>query len=404
MIALGNNRIQIHLFGTFEIVKDGSTVLEQLRQAKKTCLFLEYLILKRDVAVPHEELLGMLWSERDSRNPATALRTLLHRYRSIVDENGLEELSDSVITLRGAYQWNPALKCTIDIYEFERLCRAARGKNVSDDDRIEMYEAALALYTGPLLANSRDEVWVVPKSVYYHGLYFESLLALIELLKARGAYDRIVLLCRKAMDVDSFDERLQYELMLALVKTGKKREALSQYESVSENGRQQPEQMRAAYQRLLAADAEMEADLERVRVMLEETPEDTGAFVCSYEILRDIYLLERRMIARSGSTLFLGVLSLRENGREPVGGMEREHAMAQLLNAARLGLRCGDILSRYSVTQYVVLLPAITYETGKQVLDRVRKAFYEANESLSLSVSYKLRPLNTALHEHPAEK
>lgn len=81
-------QVQINLFGGLEVLADGKPVLEQLRQSRKTDLFLEYLILRRGRPVPHEELLGALWSDRESRNPATALRTLLHRYRRIVQTEG----------------------------------------------------------------------------------------------------------------------------------------------------------------------------------------------------------------------------------------------------------------------------------------------------------------------------
>lgn len=397
---MAGDKLQIRLFGAFEILVNGNAALGQLRQAKKTCLFLEYLILKRDAAVPHQELLDMLWSERDSRNPATALRTLLHRYRSIVEAAGIPELSDSVVTLRGAYRWNPALKCTIDIYEFERLCRAAQQDALPADERIYLYEQALSLYTAPLLVNARDETWVVQKSVYYHDLYFDSLLTLFSLLREKGAYARIVLLCRKAMDVDCFDERLQYELMMALVKTGQKSEALVQYQLAADaplpQADRQPEQMRDAYHSLLAADAEMEADLDGVRAVLEGTAEDEGAFECSYDILQDIYLLQRRMTARFHSTLFLGLLALRTEQGVEMSAIEHERVMQRLLAAAKRGLRCGDTVSRYSITQCVVLLPGVTYETGKQVLDRVRRDFYTACDSPCVMLSYKLRPLRTA--------
>ena len=55
-----NAKIKIKMFGNFEIVVNGNVALTQLRQAKKTSQFLEYLILKKDRAVPHEELLEML--------------------------------------------------------------------------------------------------------------------------------------------------------------------------------------------------------------------------------------------------------------------------------------------------------------------------------------------------------
>ena len=226
---MGSARIKIKMFGNFEIVVNGNVVLGQLRQAKKTCLFLEYLILKKDRPVTHEELLDMLWSEKDSANPATALRTLLHRYRSLVEQSGIEELRDSILTTRGSYQWNPNLDCEVDVFEFERLCFEAQQPDVSNRERIEKYLQVINLYTGPLLSNSADEIWVVPKSVYYHDMYLESIFALIDLLKQEEEHNIIVQVCRKAMDVDLFDERLHLELMMALVKTGKKREALSQY-------------------------------------------------------------------------------------------------------------------------------------------------------------------------------
>lgn len=113
--------IKIKLFGNFEITADGNVVLEQLKQARKTNLFIQYLILKKGAPVSHEELLDMLWSDRESSNPATALRTLLHRYRNLIEESGIEELKDSIVTTRGFYRWNAGLPCSVDVYEMEQV-------------------------------------------------------------------------------------------------------------------------------------------------------------------------------------------------------------------------------------------------------------------------------------------
>ena len=304
-------KIKIKMFGNFEIIVNGNVVLSQLRQAKKTCQFLEYLILKKDRAVPHEELLEMLWSDKENRNPATALRTLLHRYRSLVDESGLPELSESILTARGAYQWNPNLDCEIDVFKFEQLCQEARTPGMSNRDCIERYLQLLQIYTGPLLTNSAEEMWVVPKSVYYHDLFLESVFTLLDLLKTEEEYDMIVQVCRKAMDVDMFDERLHLELMMALVKTGKKREALSQYYFATDLhykqlGIQPSGEIRAVYKLIVQADQEMEADIEKVQGMLEEDSDMHGAFVCEYEIFKEIYQLQRRMLERYNGTMFFG--------------------------------------------------------------------------------------------------
>ena len=395
---MSNAKIKIKMFGNFEILVNGNVVLTQLRQAKKTSQFLEYLILKKDRAVPHEELLEMLWSDKENRNPATALRTLLHRYRSLVEQSNLPELEDSILTARGAYQWNSNMDCEIDVFEFERLCQEARTPGMSNRECIERYLQMLQIYTGPLLTNSAEEMWVVPKSVYYHDLFLESVFTLLDLLKVEEEYDVIVQVCRKAMDVDMFDERLHLELMMALVKTGKKREALSQYYFATDLhykqlGIQPSGEIRAVYKLIVQADQEMEADIEKVQNMLEEDKDGHGAFVCEYEIFKEIYQLQRRMLERYNGTMFLALLTISNTYEQRFDNLVLDNIMKQLLHVSQTNLRRGDTISRYSVMQYVILLPSVTYETGRLVLDRIKKAFYNEYVKSSVVLTYKLRPL-----------
>ncbi len=398
------SKIKIKMFNSFEIIVNGNVVLSQLKQAKKTCLFLEYLIIKKDHAVSHEELLDMLWSEKESSNPATALRTLLHRYRNLVEQSGIPELEDSIVTSRGSYQWNPNLDCEIDVFEFERLCMEARQQTLPARERIERYLQLMALYTGPLLSNTPDEIWVVPKSVFYHDLFLESMFTLIDLLKREEEHDMIVQVCRKAMDVDMFDERLHLELMMALVKTGKKREALSQYYFATDLhykqlGVQPSEEIRAVYKLIVQADQEMEADIEKVQIMLSEDEDRYGAFVCEYEIFKEIYQLQRRMVERYNSTMFLALLTVSNTYEQSFEPLVLDTIMKHLLQVSRKSLRRGDTVSRYSAMQYVVLLPAVTYETGKMVMERVKTAFYADQVKSSVMLTYKLRPLCISKYE-----
>ena len=401
---MGTAKIKIKMFGNFEIMVNGNVVLTQLKQAKKTCLFLEYLIMKKGHAVSHHELLDTLWGDKESNNPATALRTLLHRYRSLVEQSGLPELADSIITLRGSYQWNSNLDCEIDVFEFERLCHEARQVALPIRERIERYLKLLSLYTGPLLTNTADEMWVVPKSVFYHDLFLESIFTLIDLLKAEEEHDMVVQVCRKAMDVDMFDEKLHLELMLALVKTGKKREALSQYYFATDLhykqlGVQPSEEIRSVYKLIVQADQEMEIDIEKVQAMLEEDEETSGGFVCEYEIFKEIYQLQRRMVERYNSTIFLVLLTVSNTFEQNFDSLVLDKIMKRLLNVTRKNLRRGDTISRYSAMQYVILLPTVNSETGKLVMERIKNIFYASHVKSSVMLTYKLRPLSMNNHE-----
>lgn len=401
---MAETTIKIKMFGNFEIMVNGNVVLTQLKQAKKTCLFLEYLIMKRGQAVPHHELVDVLWADKESSNPSTALRTLLHRYRNLVEQCGLPELADSVLTSRGSYQWNPHLACEVDVFEFERLCHEARQTKLPTRERIERCLKLLTLYTGPLLTNSGDEMWVVPKSVYYHDLFLESIFMLVDLLKLEEEYDMIVQVCRKVMDVDLFDERLHLELMMALVKTGKKREALSQYYFATDLhykqlGVQPSEEIRSVYKLIVQADQEMEVDIEKVQATLEEGEEGYGAFVCEYEIFKEIYQLQRRMLERYNSTMFLALLTVTNAYEQSFEPLVLDSVMKLLLEITRKNLRRGDTISRYSAMQYVVLLPAVNYETGKMVMERIKSTFYASQVKSSVSLNYKIRSLSVNKYE-----
>ena len=50
-------------------------------------------------------------------------------------------------------------------------------------------------------------------------------------------------------------------------------------------------------------------------------------------------------------------------------------------------LRAGDVASKYSGAQYVILLPTCTYETGKMVIERLLTRFFDTPKVEPFSVA-----------------
>ena len=148
----------------------------------------------------------------------------------------------------------------------------------------------------------------------------------------------------------------------------------------------------------------MEADIEKVQSMLEEEDDGHGAFVCEYEIFREIYQLQRRMIERYNSTMFLALLTINNTYDQRFDNLVLDNIMKQLLHIVQANLRRGDTVSRYSAMQYVILLPSVTYETGRLVMDRVKKAFYKEYVKSSVMLTYKLRPLCIRKYDAATQK
>mgnify|MGYP003172256374 CR=1 FL=1 len=111
--------IEIRMLGKFEILMDGKPVLAALKQSRKATMLIQYLVLQKGEKVTHKDLTDTLWNGERSTNPDMALRAIMHRFRNMIDAEGLKELETCIITSRGYYQWNPTMECRVDVFEME---------------------------------------------------------------------------------------------------------------------------------------------------------------------------------------------------------------------------------------------------------------------------------------------
>ena len=66
-------------------------------------------------------------------------------------------------------------------------------------------------------------------------------------------------------------------------------------------------------------------------------------------------------------------------------------------------LRCSDVFTRYSISQYLILLPTVTIEKGEMVLKRIISNFRKLYNRKDITVEIRLQPVlpwkNTPLGE-----
>ena len=67
--------------------------------------------------------------------------------------------------------------------------------------------------------------------------------------------------------------------------------------------------------------------------------------------------------------------------------------MEHLNHAIRDSLRCSDVYTRYSISQYIILLPTVTMEKGEMVMKRILGNFRRLYSRKDLIVDYKLQPV-----------
>ena len=76
-----------------------------------------------------------------------------------------------------------------------------------------------------------------------------------------------------------------------------------------------------------------------------------------------------------------------------------EHLNSSILNS----LRCSDVFTRYSISQYLILLPTGTAEKGEMVLRRIITNFRKLYNRKDITVEMRLQPIlpwkNTSLKD-----
>ena len=391
-------RVAVTMLGGFRIRVDGNVLTDEINRSQKLWNVLCYLIAHRERTVPQSEFIELFWPEENSANPTNALKTLLYRVRSLLEPLFGEGL-EPILSQRGAYAWNPAIACEMDVDRFELLCRRAQDTALPAQKRMALYEEAAEMYRGDYLPKLANQMWVVPISAHYHALYLEAVKEYADLLEHAEKFEAMAELCTRASQLDPLEESLHTLIVRALLRQGKDSAALSHYEKATDLlyrnlGVRPSEELRALYREIMDVEERLETNLEVIQANLREAAQRPGAFVCEYGFFKEAYRLEARRSARSGACVHIALItvSLPDGGVPPLGVLNT--TMDQLLEVLVHNLRRGDVVSKYSGAQYVVMLPAANFEDSTMVVERIVNAFYRQHRRNFLKITYRIRELS----------
>ena len=374
------NSLKVNMLGGLSIQSGGAEINDSDNRSRKVWLLLAYMIYCRKRPVTQEELVRLLWDDGDNvTNPANALKTMFHRLRNMMCQ--LDALRDRNIIIRknGTYSWNPDLRFTLDTETFEALCR--KGFACQDDARqLKILRQALALYRGDFLPKLSSESWVNAVNTYYHGLYLQLVTRLVTLLEAQALWPEIEGICRAAVALDPYNEVLYQHLLRALLQQEKQQDAADIYQRMSDLlfdtfGVMPTEESKSLYREALSHSNEMATSIDLIRDQLREPIAATGAMVCQYDFFKIIYQAEARSVSRNGYASHLCLFSITGSDDQPLTKRSLEVCMENFQDLACASLRKGDVMSRCSVSQYIVLLSRANYENSRRVCDRVVRAF-----------------------------
>lgn len=370
VISMDNVHLRVEMLGGFAIIDGKKRIIEQEKRSSKTWKMLQYLVTHRHKTVSQEELADIFCDEESMDSAGSALRTIVYRARAALSKAGLPCADNLILTKGGGYAWNNDVRCDVDVEEFETLYKRA-GSGIDDEERLMLLLRAGQLYRGDFLPNSIGELWVMPLARWYRSMYVNCSLDALELLSKSGRDAEVEKLCTRALHVEPFDEKLIGYHLRALLAQGKNAEAHTEYKRVEAMfydvlGVNFSEELRSLYTQIHRPETTVGSSLENLLDQWLENADSPGAYYCDLSEFKTIVQLESRSGPRSGRTAYVVMFETKHEA-----DTKSLNAMKQLGTVIANNLRKGDLFTRPSPNQYIVMLHSLTYEDCKMLVNRI---------------------------------
>ena len=393
--------IYVSMLGRFSIQRGDCHIDDGNNRMRKVWLLLAYLIYTRRNQSTQDQFLALTQSNTaEIDDPSGRLKALFYRARAMLDCLGPRAGHDLVLHQQGYYTWNTDIPLQLDVEEFDRLYAAASRE--TGDEQLALLLQALDLYQGDFLPKLSMESWVMPISAYYHQRFLDAAQQALSMLLERSRWQEASELCSRALQIEPYSEELYQYLMRCQIALGDQAAAITAYESMSELlfatfGVMPSEESRKLYREASREANHHTVPADVVREHLQEPGNAKGAMFCEYDFFKLLYQVQARSIIRSGEVIHIALLSLHSADDEPLARRSLDRAMENLQALTISNLRQGDVVTRYSASQLIIMLPQANYENSRMVCQRITKAFCRQYPHSPAQVRFSVHPLEPTI-------
>lgn len=385
------DRIEMKMMSSFSISVNGQRVDQALSKSRKGLGLIQFLVMADGEPLANQRLLQYLWPEDKNTNPENSLKTLVSRVRAMMNQMS-PGFGNCIVSDRGSYHWENISALSLDVYEISRLLTRLSHTPAQSEESAEYCRQLMRLYTGDFMLNEDVEQndWIMSRTAALHEGYIKAVYSYVDYLKENGDLAEALVVCRQALDVDAFDDRLHMEIINSLLHSNRHNEAMVQYKNAEQMkyrylGVPPTKELQEFYMQSIAAAQNLDFSMENIVHDMSAEGEDRGAYVCDYMVFKDFYRLQVRNMERLNISMNLALIQVCDVTGQLRDPMEQDNLMQSLLAILKRNLRKGDLITRYSPTMIAVLLPMNKSGSGELVLDRVRREFYSKYPSNKVS-------------------
>lgn len=391
-------KLEVNLLGGFDAKLDGMPLFKHAERSRQVINLFAYLLLNRFEQISQERLIESLWPDEKSDDPANALKNLVYRLRRVLSNHVNLDGNNCIVIKNGTYAWNTEIPCIIDAEGMENWWKKASIESLPACTRIEYYNKAISLYKGRFMADFFFDGWGAPISSYYQSLYMNCVCEALALMEKERRFEDIIVLCEAAITMEPYEEILHEYLLKSLISLNKKNKALNHYNAISKKfykdlGVKLCDSIRCLHKELIKDLKSVETDISAIKGAMKgsDYEADNGAFLCDFEIFKHFYRLELRSAERAGQSVFLCLFTM-SSTKEITGKSVIINAMEKLQDVIISSLRKGDVVSRFSPMQFILMLPT-SYENGEKIIERIMIRFNKEFKNPLIKIDANLEPI-----------
>jgi len=389
---------KVKMLGSFSVQYGEKSIDDKTSRTRKVWLLLAYLLYHRNRSISQKELIDLLWEDGEEKdNPQNALRTTFHRVRSLLNQLYDTAGHDLIVHQNGGYTINPEFVIDLDVLRFDALLKEGADAE-SDEKRVEAYQQAIALYRDDFLVKLSSESWARSVSLHYHEMYVQAVKETLVLLEKSQRRKDAVDLCSYALKIEPYSEEIYLHMMANLLAMGEKREAISVYEKLSkiflaDFGVLPSEEIRKLYYEAIKTSNETAVPMEVVQEQLKEPEYLSGALVCEYDFFKVLHYSTARLIERTGAAVHICMINVSGADGKKLSKRSHDTVMENLQEQIRINLRRGDVVSRCSASQFIIMLHLANYENSCMVCERILKSFARQYPHSPAELTYSVKAL-----------
>ena len=209
-------------------------------ESTKVRALLAFLVVESDRPHSRESLAGLLWPDYPQSSAMKSLRNALANLRRAIGDPSASP--PHLLITRDAIQFNTASEYWLDTVELNKALLPIRGGKSSrlDPPVVDSLDAAISLYHDRFLEgfsvpdSQPFEEWVLLKREQLNREVMQALRGLADYFEASGDYGQALPYAWRQVELERWQEEGHRQLMRLLALSGRRSEALTQYDTCTQ--------------------------------------------------------------------------------------------------------------------------------------------------------------------------